>query len=688
MRTLFTKRPTGVRLPLLTALTMALLLVPTAMASAAEVEVHIEIEGTGSGAVIGVAPVGGAPEPIFCVKEGGKILEEGDPIPAYLLPAHEGQKFHCTAETQTEGALDGIKVERIAAPGSKWENPPGWSQEGGLAPGSCSPGATSCSVLNLGSEITIHAPFEAEAVMFALTLSTSGSGSGTFECKELPGGSPAPCTSGDEYPEGTEVEVIAKEDPGSEFVEFNNENGGECSGATCTVEMSAPRSVNAQFDEIPSFALTLSTSGSGSGTFECKELPGGSPAPCTSGDEYPEGTEVEVIAKEDPGSEFVEFNNENGGECSGATCTVEMSAPRSVNAQFDEIPSFALTLSTSGSGSGTFECKELPGGSPAPCTSGDEYPEGTEVEVIAKEDPGSEFVEFNNENGGECSGATCTVEMSVPRSVNAQFDEIPIATLTVVKNGGGEGTVESVSPDTAIDCGATCSSGYPIGESVTLKQQAEPGSVFAGWAGCTQINPGECAAEVASGGTQVTAIFIAVPVITEEPEGANCPEGGVKVEYAGETFYACNGEGGPEGEKGDQGEPGEDGEDGAPGAAGAQGPSGSDGAQGPKGDSGSQGQKGDTGAEGPQGPRGKRGPAGKVKVICKVRGKKVKCVVKAQNKRHHRHHRIGWRLMQGGHAVSHGRTGVRRLQHALNRAPSGRYVLRVAGQGGRRIHIG
>ena len=68
-------------------------------------------------------------------------------------------------------------------------------------------------------------------------------------------------------------------------------------------------------------------------------------------------------------------------------------------------------------------------------------------------------------------------------------------------------------------------------------------------------------------------------------------------------------------------------------------------------------------------------------MICRLK------VGKSHNKRNAKRHRVSWRLMQGGQAVSHGRTNVRRLQRRLNHAPSGRYVLRIAGQGGSRISI-
>ena len=94
-------------------------------------------------------------------------------------------------------------------------------------------------------------------------------------------------------------------------------------------------------------------------------------------------------------------------------------------------------------------------------------------------------------------------------------------------------------------------------------------------------------------------------VVVEEPEGENCPAGGVKITVirngghvtefgegnATEDFYVCNGE---DGEPGPPGEDGEDGEDGAPGAPGAPG----------TGTPGAPGAPGADGADGPAGPGG------------------------------------------------------------------------------------
>ena len=691
MRHLLGKRASRSRPAIiLTALLAAFLVVPIASASAAPGKYNMTIEsgGEGSGWIKGEAPNGGEPT-IECHWNGaegkfdvGTSVAEGSGVSGLN---------QCTAKT-VAGEFEGGLMKREEDPGSEFGE---WTVSGLATAVGCEAHGTLCGVLAFG-DFTIKGTFNASAGE-ELTINTTGSGSGQVNCDVNEGErTDKPCE--ETYEAGTKLKLEAEAGAGSAFANFENATGSAeapCTGTptVCEFTIEEETSIDAVFNEIPKFALNLSSSGTGTGSFECDT--GSGPTPCTSGDEFTEGTEVEVIAKEDPGSEFVEFNNENGGECTGATCEFTMNAEHSANAVFNEIPKFALNLSSSGTGTGSFECDT--GSGPTPCTSGDEFTEGTEVEVIAKEDPGSEFVEFNNENGGECTGATCEFTMNAEHSANAVFNELPVASLTVFKNGSGSGTVKSLSPDTAIDCGATCSSMYEVGDTVTLKEEAvSPGSTFIGWGGCTQISATECEVEVASGGSQVTAIFIAVPVISTEPPGANCPEGGVKITYGAETFYVCNGEEGEEGEEGEAGQDGEDGAPGAPGAPGATGPQGPQGPQGPAGSDGAQGPKGDkgdtgaTGPQGPQGPQGKQGPAGKVKVTCKAKGKKVKCTVKYvhSNKRHHKRSHLRWRLMQGGHAVGHGATGAAGLQRALNRAPQGRYVLRIAGQGGRRIHVG
>lgn len=239
------------------------------------------------------------------------------------------------------------------------------------------------------------------------------------------------------------------------------------------------------------------------------------------------------------------------------------------------------------------------------------------------------------------------------------FDPLP--TLTVFKGGNGAGTVTSLSP-VGINCGATCSVQLTEeDETFELEAAAEPGSVFAGWIGCRQLTATTCKVTAKEQESEVTAVFLQEGPAGQDGEGVTvnpytgpeCPHGGLEVTSPSGVEYVCNGSNGASGSNGTNG---------------ANGTSGKDGAAGP------------SGPQGAQGPKGDPGPAGKV--TCKVTGKKVKCTVKATSKRAQRRQHLRWRLMRGGHAVSHGATSVPRLQRVLNHLRRGRYALHVQGQSG------
>jgi len=699
-------RPSGARLYLLAAIAAAFLLVPAAQALAYNT-VTIEGAGDGSGSVKGYEINKGNP-PVDCHWNGveGKWDVGTGPAGSGGESGKKGLN-ECNSEAVAPEGTEAFAVQEAADPGSKFG---GWEiTEGGFGFSVCEEKFNSvCGGLLLLGHTKIRATFECEGTPPCppptgekLTVLKGGNGVGTVTSVQSgENGQPINCGSHceEEFGENEEVELEAEEATGSEFSGWTEISGdvGTCTGTTspCKITLSESKEIEAGFalEEEP---FSVSETGGGAGTVECED--NGSPlASCEDPVLY--GHTVKVTATPDNASALQELEGTGSaaGECAftaaSGSCEFEITEASTVTAEFEEVPTFALEVSVTGEG-------EVSGpGISCPGDCVENIAEGQSVTLQAEETT-LNWV-FKEWTDGPCEGssnASCEFNMPAgPEQAAALFVETNEAPLSVVKNGNGTGTVKSLSPDTQINCGATCTSEYEVGEPVTLKEEAaSPGSVFAGWLGCTQISPTECAVEVAPGGSQVTAIFIAVPVITTEPPGANCPEGGVKITYGAETFYVCDGEEGPEGpkgDKGDQGATGPQGPQGNPGAAGPQGPqgpqgpAGSDGAQGPKGD---KGDTGATGPQGPQGPQGKQGPAGKVKVTCMAKGKKVKCTVKYvhSNKRHHKRSHLRWRLMQGGHAVGHGATGAAGLQRALNHAPQGRYVLRIAGQGGSRISI-
>jgi hypothetical protein len=84
--------------------------------------------------------------------------------------------------------------------------------------------------------------------------------------------------------------------------------------------------------------------------------------------------------------------------------------------------------------------------------------------------------------------------MDQARSVVAEFTNTSptptTRTLTVVKSGGGSGTV--TSDPAGINCGSDCSESFPHATPVTLTATPASGSTFAGWEGEGCSGTGTC----------------------------------------------------------------------------------------------------------------------------------------------------------------------------------------------------
>ena len=298
----------------------------------------------------------------------------------------------------------------------------------------------------MDEEKSVEVLFELEPPEFALNIEEPGSGEGTVECI-VEGGPLEGCEA--EYPEGTELALIAQADPGSEFFEW----GGECDlavGSECEVEMREERTVEAIFEAQPAASLTITKAGSGSGVVECK-VNGGSLKGCEV--EYPGGTELALVAKASAGSTFVAYSAGTGSAagCSVSPCTFTIETNSALTATFNLIPKPKFKLTVSKSGTGTGKVTSTPAGIDCGATCSAEFEEGKEVELKQAPEPGSEFKEWS----GACTGSgTCKVTMSEARSVTAEFKLIPKPKfkLTVSKSGTGTGKVTSTPA--GIDCGA------------------------------------------------------------------------------------------------------------------------------------------------------------------------------------------------------------------------------------------
>ncbi len=146
---------------------------------------------------------------------------------------------------------------------------------------------------------------------------------------------------------------------------------------------------------------------------------------------YANNTSVPLTATPSPGSAFKEWRN----ACTGTnpSCTVLMNQNRGVRAVFRRTTSAAFQLTVTGNGNGNGTVASQAGLAPAiacgvvggaassgACSAG--YPSGTSVTLTVVPAAGHTFTGWT----GACSGSgTCTVAMTVARSVTAGFDAPP-----------------------------------------------------------------------------------------------------------------------------------------------------------------------------------------------------------------------------------------------------------------------
>ena len=252
-------------------------------------------------------------------------------------------------------------------------------------------------------------------------------------------------------------------------------------------------------------ALTVVVDGTGTGRVDADQ---GAIAGCTSSSgsctgpyESTNTVTLTATATPDTGMVFAGWSGADAGACAGTTtdCVVTTDAAKSITATFNAPPQHRLTVSKSGSGSGTVTSS--PAGINCGSTCSALFDEGTSVTLTATAD------QFSGWTGCDSvSGNRCTVDVTADKGVSATFtvSRPPTHTLSVSKAGDGSGSVTS-SP-AGIGCGATCSALFSEGTSVTLSAVPDAGSSFAGWSGGGCSGTSTCTVGLGSDAS-VTATF-------------------------------------------------------------------------------------------------------------------------------------------------------------------------------------
>ena len=156
-----------------------------------------------------------------------------------------------------------------------------------------------------------------------------------------------------------------------------------------------------------SFPVTVGLSGTGSGTVAS------SPAGITCGSSctasFPPGTVVTLTAAPGTGSTFTGWN----GACFGtSTCTLTMSAARSVTASFALAAPSTYTLSVTKAGTGSGTVTSSPAGITCGSTCSASFTSGASVTLTAATRWNAVFVGWN------CTGTSSSTCQSTARSLN------------------------------------------------------------------------------------------------------------------------------------------------------------------------------------------------------------------------------------------------------------------------------
>jgi uncharacterized repeat protein (TIGR01451 family) len=352
---------------------------------------------------------------------------------------------------------------------------------------------------------------------FPLEVTKSGSGSGTVTSSD--GGINCGGDCSEEYDPGTVITLTATANIDSTFTGWS----GACTGTDpCVVTMSSARSLNANF-VLKSFSLTLDKLGSGTGTVASTPAGINCAAGCNQASaNYNYGTVVNLAASPSASSVFAGWS----GACTGAgACQVTMTAGHQVTATFT-IKSYALTVSKTGSGSGTVTSD--PAGIDCGADCSESYNHGALVNLTAVAAANSTFTGWS----GACTGAgSCQVTMDAAKAVTANF-AIKSHALSVTKTGSGTVT----SSPAGINCGADCNETYNHGVQVTLTATANAGSEFTGWGGaCADAGTNSTCTLTMDGDKSVSATFVTPTfrlntfkagggsgTITSNPAGINC----------------------------------------------------------------------------------------------------------------------------------------------------------------------
>jgi cysteine-rich repeat protein len=346
--------------------------------------------------------------------------------------------------------------------------------------------STTCTIDNIAALRNVSVEF---AASFTVNVVRNGSGAGSVSATGINCGSDCSTV----VDGGTSITLTAAASDEDAFTAWT---GGGCAPDlvppyTCTFTVTADTTVTATFDDN---ILSVETTGDGSGTVTSSSHSGTFPINCSNNngnceESYDQPTVVTLTANDGAGSRFVQWTGCTPLVADPEQCTVTMNGPTTVAAEFRSTEQLTLTKSSAAGGTLVATQTDTP---PPPAdltcglactTTNARFDDDSEVVITAT--PATGFIMGAWTGCDSFTATTCTVTMSMARSVSVVFTPTHLLTVQVT----GSGTVDSAPG--GITCPGDCTEAFAEDTDVTLVATPDPGWTVA-WTGCATMSGNTC----------------------------------------------------------------------------------------------------------------------------------------------------------------------------------------------------
>ena len=290
--------------------------------------------------------------------------------------------------------------------------------------------------------------------IYQVTVNKTGNGTGTI-LQEPTGKNCVDNTC--EYAEGNEITLTAQPDAiSSTFAGWND----SCEAGNLTI--TSDTTCTATFLQKPTYQISLTTNGDGKVTL--------TPPPPIDG-KYFEGQTVTLVPELGVNTKGVAFV----GDCdsdkivmdSNKSCLVKFTEQET--SPVDPLKPYTLHLIIDGA-NGTILVNTVSEQTVCNGYCTNIYAENSLIGLTIQSNPNARFTGWSK----ECIGGQ--IIMDKTKACTATFE--PIYTLTIAKQGTGNGTITS---DSGINCGEHCQTVQQTGDLVNLTVTPDPDSTFTGW---------------------------------------------------------------------------------------------------------------------------------------------------------------------------------------------------------------